>query len=435
MGFVAAAQLLVERVDHVIRMRRSIVLLCASSALWMSVAASDETTSVNGVSAPPTMTAFASRILQAHPRVQAAQAELEAARARERAAARALYNPTLGAEYEDGEVRRQSVGINQRIDLGGKRDARERVASSETQSATESLVQIRQEVLAELFSALGMVAVAAEQLQIADERKALIERLRALANERRSAGDLSQIELELARLAYAEAVLLRSQAATHQVTAEQALARVVGADQGAYPPLPTSYTSINLNESSVNAILTDLPRVRAAQARVAASQAALDLRRRERWPDPTIGLYAGREGDDDLIGIRFSIPLPVRNTFRAEVDAASANVDALDRSVADDYRQLRAALVAAQKRYELARVAWDEWQRMGAGSLSSQTDMLERLWRAGELNTTDYLVQLQQTLDTRMAASEQRGVLWEAWVAWLAVSGQVYTWSGFSVLR
>ena len=73
-------------------------------------------------------------------------------------------------------------------------------------------------------------------------------------------------------------------------------------------------------------------------------------------------------------------------------------------------------------------MAWDEWQRMGAGSLTSQTEMLERLWRAGELNTTDYLVQLQQTLDTRVAASEQRGTVWEAWVAWLTASGQVDAW-------
>jgi cobalt-zinc-cadmium efflux system outer membrane protein len=387
---------------------------------------------MSGGTAPPAMTAFADRILQAHPRVQAAQAELEAARARERAAGRALYNPTLGAEYEDGEVRRQSVGIYQTIDLGGKRGARKLIALSESQSAVESLTLIRQKVLADLFNALGMAAVAAEQLQIADERKALIERLRTLANERRKAGDLSQIELELARLAYAEAALLRSQAATQQVTAEQALARVTGAELGVYPPLPTSYTSVNLNESSVNAILTDLPSVRDAQARIEAAQGTVELRRRERRPDPTIGLFAGREGDDDLIGIRFSIPLLVRNSFRAEVDAASADLEALDQSLANDYRQLRAALVAAQQRYELARTAWDEWQSLGAGSLTSQTDMLERLWRAGELNTTDYLVQLQQTLDTRMAASEQRGVVWEAWIAWLAVSGQVDTWSGVS---
>jgi cobalt-zinc-cadmium efflux system outer membrane protein len=401
--------------------------LCASAA--------EEVPLASEATASSALTTFASQILQSHPRVQAARAELDAARARERGAGRALYNPELDAEYEDGEVRTRSIGINQTIDLGGKRGARERAASFETQSAMESLALVRQGVLAELFSALGMVDVAAEQLRIADERKALMERLRALADERRQAGDLSQIEIELARLAYAEAALLRSQAAAQHVTAEQALARVAGADLSSYPPLPTAYVPVTLNEPAVNGILTDLPSVRAAQARVSAAQAVVDLRRRERRPDPTIGLYAGREGDDDLVGIRFSIPFPVRNSFRAEVDAASADLEALDQSVANDYRQLRAELVAAQQRYELARTAWDDWQRLGAGSLASQTEMLERLWRAGELNTTDYLVQLRQTLDTRVAASEQRGVVWESWIAWLAVSGQVDAWTGIEHAR
>ena len=192
---------------------------------------------------------------------------------------------------------------------------------------------------------------------------------------------------------------------------------------------------VTLNEPAVNAILNELPSIRAARARVAAARAVIDLRRRERRPDPTVGLYAGREGEEDLIGIRFSIPLPVRNSFRAEVDAASADLEALDQSAANDYRQLRAELLAAQQRYELARVAWDDWQRLGAGSLSNQMEMLERLWRAGEINTTDYLVQLQQTLDTRVAASEQRGVVWQSWIAWLAVSGQVDDWTGLGNSR
>lgn len=412
------------------------VLLAVTAVLFPIVTpAADPASSSRDAPASPALNAFARQILQAHPLVLAAQAELDAARARERAAGRALYNPELDAEYEDGEERTRSIGINQTIDLGGKRGARKRAASFETRSAMESLALVRQSVLAELFSAFGMVDVATEQLRIADERKALMERLRTLADERRQAGDLSQIEIELARLAYAEAALLQSQAAAQLVTAEQALARVAGGDLPSYPSLPTAYADVALNESALNAILTDLPSVRAAQARVAAAQAVVDLRRRERRPDPTIGLYAGREGDDDLIGIRFSIPLPVRNSFRAEVDAASADLVALDQSVANDYRQLRAELIAAQQRYELARTAWDDWQRLGAVSLASQTEMLERLWRAGELNTTDYLVQLRQTLDTRVAASEQRGVVWQSWIAWLAVSGQVDTWTGLGKPR
>lgn len=420
---------------HAVRRIQCVLLAVTAVLLPIATPAADLGTSSTDAPASPALNAFAQQILQAHPLVQAAQAELDAARARERAAGRALYNPELDAEYEDGEVRTRSIGINQTIDFGGKRGARERAASFETQSAMESLALVRQGVLAELFSALGKVDVAAEQLRIADEREALMERLRALADERRQVGDLNQIEFELARLAYAEAALLRSQAAAQQVTAEQALARVAGADLSSYPPLPGTYVPVILNEPAVNGILTDLPSVRAAQARVSAAQAVVDLRRRERRPDPTIGLYAGREGDDDLVGIRFSIPFPVRNSYRAEVDAASAEFKALDQSVANDYRQLRAELIAAQQRYELARTAWDDWQRLGAASLASQTKMLERLWRAGELNTTDYLVQLRQTLDTRVAASEQRGVVWESWIAWLAVSGQVDAWTGFEHAR
>ena len=423
--------------DRATRVAGRVVLLCIATVLSTPLCTSvaEELPLASEATASSALSTFARQILQSHPRVQAAQAELDAARARERGAGRALYNPELDAEYEEGEVRTRSIGINQTIDLGGKRGARERAASFETQSTTESLALVRQGVLAELFSALGMVDVAAERLRIADERKALIERLRTLADERRQAGDLSQIELELARLAYAEAVLLRSQAATQQVTAQQALARVAGGDLPAYPPLPSAYTSVSLNEPAVNAILTNLPSVRAAQARVAAARAVVDLRRRERRPDPTVGFYGGREGDDDLIGIRFSIPFPVRNSYRAELDAATSDFEALGLTTANDYIQLRAELIAAQQRYELARTAWDEWQRMGAGSLTSQTEMLERLWRAGELNTTDYLVQLQQTLDTRVAASEQRGVVWESWIAWLAVSGQVDAWTGFENAR
>lgn len=423
--------------NRIVSTTRGVVLLCTASALAIPllVSASDEAIPASEVSAPLALTTFANRILKSHPRVQSAQAELHAAQARERGAGRALYNPELDAEYENGEERTRSIGVNQTIDLGGKRSARQRAASLETQSAVESLALVRQSVLAELFSALGMVDVAAEQLRIADERKALIGRLRALADERQQAGDLNRLELELARLAYAEAALLRSQAAARQVTAQQGLARVAGGDLPAHPPLPAAYAPVSLNEPAVNAILTSLPSVRAAQARISAAHAVVDLRRRERRPDPTVGLYAGREGNDDLIGIRFSIPLPVRNSFRAEVDAASAELEALDQSVANDYRQLRADLMAAHQHYELARSAWDEWQRLGAGSLTSQTEMLERLWRAGELNTTDYLVQLQQTLDTRVAASEQRGMVWEAWIAWLAVSGQVDDWAGFGTPR
>jgi cobalt-zinc-cadmium efflux system outer membrane protein len=54
--------------------------------------------------------------------------------------------------------------------------------------------------------------------------------------------------------------------------------------------------------------------------------------------------------------------------------------------------------------------------------------MLDRLWQAGELNTTDYLVQLKQALGTEASAIDQRGRMWQAWATWLAASGQADQW-------
>ena len=136
-----------------------------------------------------------------------------------------------------------------------------------------------------------------------------------------------------------------------------------------------------------------------------------------------------------MVGLRFSIPFQVRNRYRAEVEAATADLDAVTLGVDDNYRQLRAELVAAAKRYEISRAAWQEWQAVGAGSLERQIQVLEQLWRAGELSTSAYLVQLEQALDTQMAGVEQRGTVWTDWIAWLAVSGRVDAWMGFNGTR
>ena len=367
-------------------------------------------------------------VLQTHPRLLAAESNVEAASARTRGASRPVYNPELEAEYEDGESITRAIGISQTIDLGNKREAREQVASFEQQAAREELSLVQQQLSAELLSALGAYQVAEELAGIAGDRKDLMTRFRSLADQRRAAGDLNQVEAQLAELAYAEAALLYARSATDQVDAEQDLLRVTGATGARAPSIPSDYISVQLTEARVDATLNALPSVRVAQARVAASQATMRLRQRERRPDPTIGLYAGREGDDDLLGVRFSIPFPVRNRYRAEVDAASADLNSMTRSTVDQFRQLRAELIAAAKRYELSRNAWNDWLQVGAGSLDRQVQLLELLWRAGELSTSEYLIQLEQALDTQMAAVEQRGTLWADWIAWLTISGEIDDW-------
>jgi len=91
-------------------------------------------------------------------------------------------------------------------------------------------------------------------------------------------------------------------------------------------------------------------------------------------------------------------------------------------------RRAHARLVSASERFQLAQTAWEEWQQAGLTSLRQQGEQLRRLWEAGELSTTEYLVQIGQTIDTQGNALDLRLTLWRAWFEWLSASGQVNDW-------
>jgi cobalt-zinc-cadmium efflux system outer membrane protein len=99
-----------------------------------------------------------------------------------------------------------------------------------------------------------------------------------------------------------------------------------------------------------------------------------------------------------------------------------------EREAIDAYRILKSRLEIAIVSYDLSRGAWLTWKESGADTLNEQIKLLERLWTAGELNTTDYLIQLTQALETKASAIEQRGRMWSDWSEWLIASGKIKQW-------
>jgi cobalt-zinc-cadmium efflux system outer membrane protein len=173
-----------------------------------------------------------------------------------------------------------------------------------------------------------------------------------------------------------------------------------------------------------------LPEILAAQRRVDAANALVELRERERRPDPRLSLRGGREDDSTLVGINLSIPLYIRNSFKFEVSAAVAERDQAQQIADDLMRRAYVRFISASERYQLSRDAWQGWEQTGQLALQRQGDLLQRMWEAGELSTTDYLVQLRQTLDTHESALNLRLTMWRAWLEWLTASGQVEKWLG-----
>ncbi|HGX93639.1 MAG TPA: TolC family protein, partial [Candidatus Tenderia sp.] len=252
----------------------------------------------------------------------------------------------------------------------------------------------------------------------------------SLTEQRLQAGDLGQVALDLAHLAETEAGLQLARLKGDQAQAEQALAAIVEGWTKGWPALPAMPTSALLDGQQIDSLLEQLPELGVMRSQIAAARAAVELSRRQGKANPTIGLRGGREESENLIGVSLSIPLFVRNNFSAEVDAANAEAIQIEQTAHNLYRVSRARLISTAQRFELGREAWDDWQQTGQTSLESQTQLLERLWQAGELSTADYLVQIKQTLNTRIAATELHSSLWQVWFEWLAASGKTESWLG-----
>lgn len=370
---------------------------------------------------------------QRYPGYRAAQAQLAAAQARRTAAGQPLHNPELEFAAEDeGPDRRATVGVDLTLDLSGKREARLEAADARLDLAVaEARVRERDFIRLWFTGWTGWLS-ARERLQTGEQRLALMTRFAELAEKQFDAGDISGLERDLAALARDEARSEQAQLIAEEAEA-QARFRAVGG-------VPGQLDALALGVPPPPPMLADpplpvgLPEWQVAQAAVEAAEGDVLVASRNRRPDPTVGVSGGRidygNVQDRIIGISVRIPLFVRNSYRAEVVAAQADVEA----AAADAERIRLELAAGQQAaiesYRATQSAWASWQSSRGTEVSRREALLERLWREGELSTADYLLQIKQTLDTQLAGAELQARLWRSYVDYLAAVGQLTRWSG-----
>jgi len=380
----------------------------------------------------PALSSLVDEVLKSNPEIQAIEAERDAVIAKARAADQPLYNPEVELDVENTDIQTSSLGFSQTIDWTDKKSARSKAAQFEKNQYDAKLNLSRQTLGAELLQALSNFHTQNELDELSKQRIELLQGFVALAQKRRQSGDLSQVELSLARLALSDAKIQRTRSASQLIKTRQSLIALVGHENRQWPDLPDALPELKPQQENIEKILMQLPILQEQLSRISAAKANIKLRSREQNADPTISLRGGREDSENLIGFNLSVPLYVRNNFRAEVDMASAQLIQAERNSQNIARLSRAELITSAQRYQLVRESWQVWQQAGQASLNKQTGLIQQLWEAGEINTTDYFLQLNQTLDMRSNAIDLRQELWINWIDWLLASNRLHFWLGIN---
>jgi cobalt-zinc-cadmium efflux system outer membrane protein len=373
---------------------------------------------------PVSLKAPLKTVLNSHTRLAAARRDYAASQYQALGLGRALYNPELGGEAVSGEVDEYYLSISQTISTGGKKEARRQLGSSGQALAYAEFEQLRHKIVIEILHAQVNYKASFARAELAQQRSDLMRKFFDTAQKRYSVGDMGQSEVNLARVSLATALDSFAEANKAMADAESAL--LVASQQrdaSIWPDIVETPSSL-----ITPANLQSIPEVHLARLTAGVANANAKLADAYRKPDPNFEVRAGKEDQDNLVGITFSVPLFVRNNFSNEhlaaldaENAASMRANALELETGIQLKVLKGT-------YEKSLDNWQDWQELIIGQVDTALSLNDRLWESGEISTSDYLLQMDRLLESNEAGINLRSRVQTIWVDWLDVSATWQQW-------
>ena len=265
----------------------------------------------------PDLAAFSWEVRSGDPRIQ--QAGL-------------IPNPELGVEFENflgsGPFRKfetleTTLSISQLVELGGKRAARIRLASSEKEVSSWDYEAKRADVAAEVAKSFVEVLSAQERLALAGEMARLSKEVLDVVSARVAAGKISPVEETKASVAWSISGIDLERAKLALEGTRKRLAATWGSAKPMFSNTVGQLdrlTSIPSQEVLAYRISRN-PDVARWAAEIEQRNAVLAQDRAERIPDVTIsaGIRRFRELEDTSFVAGATIPIPIFNRNQGKI--------------------------------------------------------------------------------------------------------------------
>jgi len=318
------------------------------------------------------------------------------------------------------------VGIGQELEIFGQRGLRIAIADADRRAQRLELEATRQRVRAEaraayfdvMFAERRAVALerVAEQAARLDEAARLRANAGAIGNAERVmiSADLAEARAE-ARTARADVLVAQSHLAILIGQPPETVTTTIGNPTIGPPPPPLATLLTQARDRRLD--------LRATTEAVTASKRELDLRRRERLPNPTLLLSYSKA--DDFVGLSVAVGLPLFRTGRGEIAQARGRIaEALA-----ERDQLRAGIdesvAVARARYDEARQRAVDLTAVEA-ELETLVERYEQAYSSGSLDLTAFLAVRDRILHSQLAALTARHDAVTTWTALeVAVGGDL----------
>ena len=378
-----------------------------------------------------TVDAVVEEVVRRNPELDFYRAEIAAARAGRRTAAR-WNNPEVSADLGSKRVWERggsalgdgvawSVSVAQTFEYPGRIALRKAIANRQVELAELGLAQF-QSSLAARARAQAQLALAAQQK--ADATHEVTQRFRSLLDvlvQRDPAGVTPLLDQ---RIIEANAITLERRAAQAGRELQGALLELnqLRGAPAATPLRLTGSLDVPTNAPALPVLLdvaaTNNFELRTRQAELAQQGFQVQLAKNERYPSVTLApFYASEKANDEqrIVGIGVSLPLPLWNQNKGDIEAAQAREQQAEASLRVTQRDVERRLTDHAMALETQLAGMAQWRPDAQARFREAAEVADRHFRLGAVPVTTYvemqlkyLDALESLLATRHEALEHR---------------------------
>lgn len=330
--------------------------------------------------------------------------------------ASALPNPSIGFEAENvagtgayggADNAELTLGLNQQIQIGGKRSARIGAADTGKVIARYGQSTARLELIQNVEIAFADAVAAQEQSMVAQKQAKLAKDVYKTVDKRVSAAAEPLVQRNKAKILLANAELAADRAESQKDAAFRGLSTLWN---NAKAPSVLSTDEFYKADKpklgkDIEALLKETPDYRQQSANVEQAKSLLDLEKANAIPDPTVsfGVRDFRSTNDQVLIVGLSLPLPVFNVNRGNIEKARYQSVKAD---TDRQRLLLDGQAALAEQSQIVQNAWLTASRIKKDILPEAQEAFRQAQRGYNAGKFAYLEVLdaQRTLtDTRTA--------------------------------
>lgn len=333
-------------------------------------------------------------IARNNPTLRAALAGRRAAEAANRAETR-LPDPEAEVAYlagsPSGVPNRTNVSLTQELDWGVLTGRRKGLVEAADRTAAARQRGVYREVMADALEQLVLLVHGNRMVAEMEARLALAQQVEGLCLKLYDKGDLTEPEMNKARLNTVVAKADRQRAADERAAV---MARLRALNGGLSFVCNDTVYSLPADDLCRAAETRSLPRtaaVEGAEAAVAEAEAEVKLARAQQWPSFTVGFQGEYIRQNNYSGLSLGLSLPLWGNKRAEVRRREAELLASRLDLVDT--QLTAGAqqeLLAQKTRRLLQVADELHQGLLA---TSNSRLLQRSLELGQISLLDFLLE------------------------------------------